>query len=179
MQTVNRMIESLLRHTVLLCVIAVSAVSCSERQDPPPAYKGYIADMRDVIFLPTDGGVVDINLYSPEGEWVIPIDLLAVSPAFAQQPMENLMQYVESGLVCLPEQVYREAGFSSYPNDIGFGYTFKWATVSTYMIPGKKDGTMRIVFDENPTTADRKIYVHFNGFYKETVEICQDGRDEI
>lgn len=166
------------KYLLALCLIAVSAVSCSERQDPPPAYKGYVADMRDVICLPTDGDTVDIHLYSPEGECVIPIDLLAVSPAFAQQPMENLMQYVESGLVCLPEQVYREAGYTSYPNEIDFGYTFKWATVSTYMIPGTKDGTMRIVFDENSETTDRKIYVHFNGVYKETVEIRQDGRNE-
>lgn len=150
--------------------------SCEETPGPYPEvkeYQGYlVANMPE---LPAHGGSIDIELSSPLEEAVIPIVVLTSSKPILSQPA-SWQSYENSELVLFPERVFRDAGYDNYPNDINFGYSYCWATISTYKVPSTNKGVMRIVYDENPEAADRKIYVHFNGFYNETVEVCQKGK---
>jgi len=152
--------------------------SCESPGDPPPVYRNgnsYVVDNQGVIMLPSEGGATVVNLSSPKEEYVIPIDLLATSPAIPLLPKESWSQYEENGMALLPERIYQEAGYSYYPNLLDFGYTFHWATFSTYKISGSDKGILHIVFEENTDEKPRKLYVHFNGFYNETVEVRQDA----
>lgn len=110
---------------------------------------------------------------------MIPIDLLATSAAIPLLPKETWPEYEETEMALLTERIYQEAGYIRYPNSLDFGYTFHWATFSTYKIPGSDQGILHVVFDENTEETPRKLYLHFNGLYNETVEVRQDGKSPV
>lgn len=168
---------------LLLCVVALMATACGNNHyDPPIVYKNgnsYFVNYRGVVMLPSEGGATTIDLLAPEEESVIPIDLLATSAAIPLLPKETWPEYEETEMALLTERIYQEAGYIRYPNSLDFGYTFHWATFSTYKIPGSDRGILHVVFDENTEETPRKLYLHFNGLYNETVEVRQDGKSPV
>jgi len=162
--------------SILLIMVAVIMSSCQSTQDPPPSnIKG---DHRYwAVYLPSEAGSTDVELSSSVEDDEVSIEVLTVSPAIILQSKENWSRYEVTGLTLLPEHIYEDAGYNNYPNTLDFGYTFQWATFYTYKYPGTDRGVLRIVFDKNKSVYSRRIYLYINGYYKETIEVEQNGME--
>jgi len=75
----------------------------------------------------------------------------------------------------LPEKVYKAAGYTDYPNDIDFCYTFDWVKVSTYKFPGSTYGVLRVSWNENTTSQQRKLVVYIKGTYESVIDLVQEA----
>lgn len=172
----------LIINIALLLAITTLTLGCSERQDPPPP-ESYVRPPYIVLFNGVCSSEADTQDFKvicrDEGETALPIHLISTSRAFMEQAPEKWPIYEESGLTFLPERVYTASGYGSYPNNIGFTYTYKWLTVSTFKEPDSKNAILRLTWEANTTGSTRIIYLYIGCDEKCVVEVKQQGTDNI
>lgn len=160
---------------VVTLLLSVLTIGC-DTTDPVPPMVGYWQFYGTKIdeSVSYDAGEREDVLYSVEAETVIPIILVTDWPWLLGCVPENWEKFRDTGRLLLPEDIYSAAGYDSYPNDIGFEYTFKWVICSTYKLPGSQYGRLSVKWERNPYNIPRKVIIYMKNFDEGILVLCQD-----
>lgn len=164
-----------------MILMALMAVSCQE-EEPCPCGREMKLPLYGVSIynpLPAEAGSEDVEIFclheAADREGVT-INLMATSLPLLRKSQQEWALYENSGLIFVPERIYKEAGYENYPNDINFSYNYKWLTVATYKEAGSEYGTIRLSWEANDSPMSRKLYISIGSAEKCEFELVQSGR---